>query len=76
MRGVPIQDAAGMSQDAEFEMLVNVLIAHQRVLDATGWVGKGSKFLPELSQACSALLSIKEMCSEETQRRAEGQVFG
>lgn len=57
-------------------MLVNVLIAHKRVLDATEWAGKGSKFFPELSQACSSLLSIKEMCSEENQRRAEGHVFG
>ena len=64
-----------MSQEAEFEMLVNVLIAHQRVLDATGWA-KDSKFLPELSKACSALLAIKEMCSEENQRLADGQVFG
>lgn len=55
-------------------MLVNVLVAHKRVLDAVGWCGKEKKLIPELNNACTALLRVKEMCSEENQRLAEMRV--
>ena len=59
--------------EQEFEMLCCVLVAHKRVLDATVWCDKGdTKFLAELSKACSALLASKEMCSDENVRAAEG----
>lgn len=60
-----------MNAEQEFEMLVNVLVAHKRVLDAVGWCGEEKKFITELNTACTALLRVKEMCSEENQRLAE-----
>jgi len=62
-----------VTDEQEFEMLCCVLVAHKRVLDAVGWCDKqDTRYLAELNKACTALLAIKEMCSDDNVRLGEG----
>lgn len=65
-----------MTNEPEFEMLVNVIIAQHRIVDATEWSVGGPEVHAKLKAACTALEDVKLSCSIENQRLARMRVDG